>query len=129
LSKIDPSADLINLLRAQLIARTGAKKSVTASEAAKSESAATRPEVVPPQEVKRRIGQQIKDFDLRTEAGRKYARRIFLESVIAWDLGDRLLGDGRFSFIIKDVDEALSSDKNVSDAFDHLLEDIQTAAK
>ncbi|WP_157572466.1 hypothetical protein [Nevskia soli] len=126
MTKIDPTADLISVLRTQLSSRTGAKK-VDSDKTGKSEQGAHPPHVVSTQEIKRRIGRQIQQLNLRSETERRYARRIFLESIIAWDFGDQILNDRRFDFIVKDVEESLSLDGTISKTFDLLLEAIQSS--
>jgi hypothetical protein len=129
LTKIDPSADLINVLRTQLATRARTKKASGDNKPEKSEHLEQPRAITSPQEIKKRIGRQIKKLNLQSETERRYARRIFLESILAWDFGDQVLNDRRFDFIIKDVEESLSMDSNVSRTFDLLLEAIQSSTE
>lgn len=127
MTKIDPSADLINALRAQLATRTKARKADSGSEASAPEQTPAQATVVSTQEIKKRIGRQLKQLNLESEIEKHYARKIFLESILAWDFGDQILNDKTFDFILKDIEDALNLDPNVSKTFDKLLVDLQKA--
>lgn len=125
MAKIDGTSALINALRSQLATRTESQRGTPVNRTGNQSAA---PAAITAEQLQIRIGRELKRLDLRSATGRRQARQVFLESVLAWDLGEQLLTDARFGFVIKDVEESIEAAPQVSQALDELLLHLQDSA-
>jgi hypothetical protein len=74
--------------------------------------------------LKSTVKQRLRTLDPNDARRSDKARRIFLESVLAWQFGDELLLDRGFDEIVSGVQEALSANPEVDARFAQLLREL-----
>jgi|SRR5581483_165104 len=122
MTRIDRMDQLLDSLRQQLLQKVearGADASSAASAARLKQGAPQRAETS--EELRRRIGRELRSHDLSTAVGRRRARISFLESVLGWDLGDVVLRDPQFGTLVQTIEETIGQDSQVSRQLDELL--------
>ncbi len=119
--KIDGTSELISALRSQMASRADGLRSAAASstEGGKADPAGTTPVTI--EQLRQRIGRELRDLDLKLPTNRRRARIIFIESVLTWDFGDALLNDPQFGFFVRDIEESMSSNPDVASVLDQVL--------
>ena len=65
------------------------------------------------EELRRRIQERVKAIEPDNPDRRRRARRIFLESVLAWEFGDELLLDSRLDRLIDNIQQTFESDPEI----------------
>ncbi len=117
-------SQLLTALRQELGGKVQAKRT---DKAASSDTVSSEriSQPVSAETLKLRISRELKRHNLKSAEGRKHARRLFVETIIAGDLGEDISHDPRFSFLIRDVETSLSEDPQASLALDNLLEELQ----
>ncbi len=128
MAKIDGTSELINALRSQLVARSDALRTSPARTERTATADATPASIVSIEELRKRLGREIRSLDLKLPENRRQARILFIESVIGWDFGDALLNDPRFSIFVRDVETSMVSDPKIAETLDKILLDLQTSA-
>jgi hypothetical protein len=123
LDKIGGASELVNILRSQLSSRAEALKTASGQSSETANAGASVPISI--EELRKRLGREMRNLDLKLPENRRQARIIFIESVIAWDFGDGLLNDPNFSLFVRDVEKSMSSDPKVAQALDQLLQQLQ----
>lgn len=126
MAKVDGTSDLLATLRGQLTGRSGKTSASRSRDVDGMKS--TSQEAIGPEALQERIGSELKLVDLVSPSGKKKARQIFIESVLAWDLGEGLLADGQFGRVVRDVEESIASDPRLSEQLDQLLMQLQGAS-
>lgn len=126
MAKVDGTSDLLAALRSQLTGRSSKAGSGRSRGVDDAKSMAR--DAIGPEALQERIGSELKLVDLASLPGKKKARQIFIESVLAWDLGAGLLADGQFGRVVRDVEESITSDPRLSDQLDQLLLQIKNAS-
>lgn len=116
-------AALVNAMRARLTGNTSAARGQSSTTATSSASKGLGATVVPASidELRSAISRQLRAIDLRTAGGRHQGRRMFIESVLVWDFGDRLLEDHRLDTVVRDVEQSLIEDAAIAAKFDSLI--------
>jgi len=90
-------------------------------------AAPTRPARRPPLTVlKSKIQERLKALDPDDPRQPEKARRIFLESVLAWQFGDELLIDRGFAEVVSGVQEALRAHPQVDSRLAEVLRELLT---
>jgi hypothetical protein len=72
-------------------------------------------------DLRRRIQDRLRAIDPTDPQRERHQRRVFLESVLAWELGDNLLLDSRFEEMMASIDEAIAADPVTERSFRDLL--------
>jgi|SRR5581483_5371884 len=76
--------------------------------------------------LKSKIQQRLKALDPNDPRQPEKARRIFLESVLAWQFGDELMVDRGFADIVSGVQEALSAHPQMDSRLAEILRELLT---
>jgi hypothetical protein len=74
--------------------------------------------------LKSKVQERLKALDPHDPHRPEKARRIFLESVLAWQFGNELMLDRGFAEIVSGVQEALRADPQVDARLGQLLRDL-----
>lgn len=67
------------------------------------------------------IQEKIRGLDAADPQRNRRARRAFLESVLAWELGDELLLDQRFADMLDHIEVAMKSNPELDRRFDQMI--------
>ena len=81
----------------------------------------------PVEELRRRVTERLRTVDPGDPKREQKARRVFLESVLAWEFGDSLLQDRRIDDLLDNIQETLSASADVSRQLDELLAQLNNA--
>ncbi len=76
--------------------------------------------------LKAKVQERLKALDPHDPRQPEKARRIFLESVLAWQFGDDLMVDRGFADVVSGVQEALRAHPQVDARLGQLLRDLTT---
>lgn len=101
--------------------KLGTTSQTSAPSAPRSPASANRRTV---EELRAHIGERVRSLEPNNPERRRRARRIFLESVLAWEFGDQLLLDNQFSRLIDGIQEAFESDPEIDRELSDLLTDL-----
>lgn len=82
-----------------------------------------------PHELRALIHDRIKGLDPREPHYRHKAKRLFLESVMAWEFGSNIVRDQEFSELIADIQETLETTPEIERQFDGLIDQLATGRK
>jgi hypothetical protein len=74
--------------------------------------------------LKRKVQERLASIDPDDARRADKARRVFLESVLAWQFGDALLLDRGFDEMVAGVQEALAAHAKIDARLDQLLRDL-----
>lgn len=124
MTRVDRMDQLLDALRQQMLEKIDTRRS---DGAASSQNSADR-KVETSTELRQRIGRELRQMDLSSESGRRRARRSFLESVLAWEMGDSILRDPKFSGFLQNLEDAIGRDERSSERLDELLSMMAAAA-
>lgn len=120
---------LMETLRQQIagsVKRPDAGAGQSASHEVQSEGRPERPDI---QELRSRIAARVLALDAGSPDRKRRARRIFFESVIAWEFGDQLLLDSEFSRMIDNIEETVQADPEMDQQFNELLASLSVAGR
>lgn len=98
-----------------------AKRLDTAKSSSPEVGRQNRPERPSLQKLKTRIEERIRAIEPDAPDRSRRSRRIFLESVIAWEFGEHLLLDSQFDRLVDTIQETLEADPELDSQFHHLL--------
>jgi hypothetical protein len=76
------------------------------------------------EELRQHIGERVRAIEPNNPERGRRARRIFLESVLAWEFGDQLLLDSQFNRLIEGIQDAFESDPEINRELQNLLTDL-----
>lgn len=76
------------------------------------------------EEIQRKIGDRIKALNEDEREGTK-ATLVFVESVLVWEFGDKLLQDPKFAELSKQVAHTISQDRTASAQMQNLLSELK----
>lgn len=79
----------------------------------------------PVEELKRRITERLRTVESSDPRREQKVRRVFLESVLAWEFGDNLLQDSRIDDLLDNIQETISASTDVSRQLDELLAQLR----
>lgn len=114
----------MEILRRQIAAQKSDSRNRSAGRQGVAGSAPTR---APMQALRTRIHERITGLDI-SGADRRTAGRVFLESVLAWEFGDDLIGDPRFDEMLREVHDTIDADPKLRNRFHELLQQIARQA-
>jgi hypothetical protein len=77
-----------------------------------------------PGELRALIHDRIKSLDPQETQYQHKAKRLFLESVMAWEFGNDIVRDQEFSDMIADIQETLETTPEIKRQFDGLIEQL-----
>jgi hypothetical protein len=122
---MDPVSHLsriVELLRRQAPAAAGklGQKGKSAA-TGDSQAAADRPSV---EQLERQISKRIRGLDSGKTEHKRRATRIFVESVLAWEFGDRVMSDPRFFALVDYVQTAMESDPSTDAEIRSMLDSM-----
>lgn len=101
--------------------RAGSSAKTADSTAAGHTAAPARPAI---EDLRRRIQERVRAIDPDDPRRRQRAARAFLESVLVWEFGDRLLLDAGFEDMLTDIQQSFSLDPDAARQLDELLEEM-----
>ncbi|HJX10078.1 MAG TPA: hypothetical protein VJ733_06205 [Candidatus Binatia bacterium] len=78
------------------------------------------------QELRQRITQRTRAIEPGSPEREQQARRIFFESVLAWEFGDQLLLDSQFNRLLDGIQDAFESDPETHRELNALLTELST---
>jgi hypothetical protein len=121
MTRVDRTEQLLDSLRQQLLERAEAQglDSPDGAQAGRTQAGTQRGATV--EDLRGRLIDELRAFDLSTEAGRKRARISFIESVLTWEFGTAVVGDSKFLALVEKIDEAIGLDHDSSVRFDGML--------
>ena len=102
---------LVETLRQQMA--ESAKRLDTAKPHAAEAKPQSRSARLSVEELRRRIQERVKAIEPDNPDRGRRARRIFLESVLAWEFGDELLLDSRLDRLIDNIQQTFESDPEI----------------
>lgn len=79
-----------------------------------------------PGELRALIHDRIKGLNPQEAQYQHKAKRLFLESVMAWEFGNDIIRDQEFSDMIADIQETLETTPEIRRQFDGLIEQLTT---
>lgn len=126
MSRVDRTNQLLDQLRAQLAEVTSGRKPGSAPDVARGAGegkTVSGTATVPLRDV---LSKVLKKADLQTDAGRKIARVVFIETVVLDQLGDQLAQDPKFGILVRQIESALSDEKDVLERFDGMLLELSS---
>ncbi|MBI3900267.1 MAG: hypothetical protein HY308_18540 [Gammaproteobacteria bacterium] len=71
-----------------------------------------------------RIQDRLRAVDMSGPEGQHQAKRVFLESVLAWEFGDKLQLDQQYTSLLDKIQEAVETDPEFDRQFTALLADL-----
>lgn len=120
---------LMETLRQQLAGSVKRTDATTGRSTASEIQSRGRPERPSIQELRSRIEARLLALEAGAPDRRRRARRIFFESVLAWEFGDQLLLDSQFSRMIDNIEETVQTDPEMNQQFDELLSSLSVAKR
>jgi hypothetical protein len=119
---VSPLTRTLELLRRQMAehARTlegGARSGATSTPGGRTEARGDLGTL------KRRVTERMQAIDPADPNASRRRRRVFLESVLAWEFGEELLRDPGFQAIIDRVDDAIAAEPELERQFATALKD------
>jgi hypothetical protein len=115
-------SQLVETLRKQLIesrANTGAGAQINLQ---KPPLSSGRPNV---EELQKKISQKLRRIDTSDPKARQKSVHIFLESVLLWQFGEKLMDDPKFYALLDDVQRSMEADSGVREDLDRLLAQLR----
>lgn len=76
------------------------------------------------EQLRQHIGERVRAIKPEMPEHGRQARRVFFESVLAWEFGDQLLLDNQFSRLIDGIQEAFEADPEIDHELHELLVDL-----
>lgn len=76
------------------------------------------------QELRARLHERLSALDPTDPRRSRKAKRLFLESVLAWEFGNELPLDRRFDDMLEDIQHTISASPELDARFDQLLNEI-----
>jgi hypothetical protein len=125
---INPLSRIIDLLRRQAVeatAKTGQKNRAAAASTPDAPSDRRQTTI---EQLERQIGDKIRGLDRDAPNLRQRAARIFIESVLAWEFGDRIMNDPRFFALVDHVQSAMESDASIGATIKAMIDDMHARA-
>jgi len=113
---------LMETLRKQMA--ESAKRADAAGHQASDVRPQTRSERPSIQELRSRIVERVRGIQSESGENRRRARRVFVESVVAWEFGDQLLLDNRFEDLVDQIEETFEMDTELDKKFHDLITDL-----
>jgi hypothetical protein len=78
------------------------------------------------QELQLRIVERIRQLDPKDADHKRRAARIFVESILAWEFGDKIMSDPRFFALVEHVQAAMESDASIDSTMKSMVEQISS---
>jgi len=123
MSKINGINGVIEVLRKKIgTTSTNQSRSTSKSPDNTSGNLSTRPRNT--DELKKGISERIKDLKKDSSDFEQKATKIFLESVIAWELGEELVNDDKFDQMINDIYQSIVTNDELNNNFKLLINDL-----
>ena len=72
-------------------------------------------------QLKRRVRDRLKNIDPSDPQRESRSRRIFIESVLAWEFGEQLLSDRKLDEFVEQIQSAMSSQPDIDKQLSELL--------
>lgn len=82
-----------------------------------------------PDELRALIHDRIQGLDPGKAQDQRRAKRVFLESVMAWEFGNDIVRDQEFNDMIADIQETLETMPEIKHQFDGLIEKLTALPK
>lgn len=114
---------LVEVLRKQLTEsqkNTGA--TVKAARTSGATQAAGRPSV---EDLKKKVREKLRRIDVSDPTFKQKSVHVFLESVLLWEFGERLMDDPKFYALLDDVQSSMESDPAVSESLSTLMSKLR----
>lgn len=88
-----------------------------------------RPERPTVAQLRQRVLERVRAIDPDDPRRPGKARRVFLESVLAWEFGDAILQDHRFDDLLTHIEQGFASVPEMAGQLDELLSALQAGDK
>jgi tRNA A37 N6-isopentenylltransferase MiaA len=72
-------------------------------------------------QLKQRVRDRLKNIDPSDPQRKSRSRRIFIESVLAWEFGEQLLSDRKLDEFVEQIQTAMSSQPDIDQQLSELL--------
>ncbi|MDB5986143.1 MAG: hypothetical protein JWR16_1196 [Nevskia sp.] len=125
MTRVDRMSELLSALRQQLTSKAESRRTEASSASDAGDDLVQSEKAETLTDLRRRLGRELKRYDLGSKLELKQARQNFFESVLAWDLGEQLPRDPRFGLMIRDVEETIAADERTSNELDQLIVFLQ----
>jgi hypothetical protein len=114
---------LVEVLRKQL-AESQKNSGATFKTGATSNAAKNigRPSV---EDLQKKIREKLNRIDINDPKSRQKSVQVFLESVLLWEFGERLMDDPKFYALLNDVQTSMESDPEVSESLSTLISTLR----
>ena len=109
---------LAEILRKQL-AETQQKPGTTSKPAMQTAAADGRPGI---EELRRRVREKMQRIETNDPKAEQKSIHVFLESVLLWEFGDRLMEDPKFYAMLDEVQRSMESDPTLRKELTTLVE-------
>lgn len=124
MERIDALTQIMQVLKRKLsdpqTENTRATKKPSLPETTNSESVSISNASV--QQLETRIAERVKSINRSDSQWYSKAGRVFVDSVLAWEFGDQLVQDARFSEMSQKVLQVLNGDQSIQNKLHQLLD-------
>jgi len=127
MTRVDRMSELFGALRQQLTAKVDSRRTEALKLGESNSDSSQLQRVESLTDLRQRLGRELRRYNLGSKSELKQARHSFFESILAWDLGEQLPRDPRFSLMIRDVEETIAADERTSSELDQLLLSLQSS--
>jgi tRNA A37 N6-isopentenylltransferase MiaA len=98
--------------------RSGPEKSRTSTSSSRAPASNPQRSLA---QLKQRVRDRLKNIDPSDPQRQNRSRRIFIESVLAWEFGEQLLSDRKLDEFVEQIQTAMSSQPDIDQQLSELL--------
>jgi len=114
---------LVEVLRKQLTeSQKNTGTTLKAARTSGATQAAGRPSV---EDLKKKVREKLRRIDVSDPTFKQKSVHVFLESVLLWEFGERLMDDPKFYALLDDVQSSMESDPAVSESLSTLMSKLR----
>jgi hypothetical protein len=117
---------VMEILRRQVAEDSSRSVPITPGRAPTTSARGPHPERAGVEQLRQRVVERVRALDPDDPRRPGKARRIFLESVLAWEFGDDILQDNRFDEMLTHIEHGFDAAPEMTDQLDELLAALQT---
>lgn len=117
---------VMEILRRQVAEDSPRTATVAPGRAPAGSARGPRTERASVEQLRQRVVERVRALDPDDPRRPGKARRIFLESVLAWEFGDDILQDNRLDELLAHIEQGFEAAPEMTDQLDELLLALQT---